>query len=694
MLTAELWALLHFIMPSLFDSHEEFSEWFSKDIENAASGGNASLKPEQLKRLHMILKPFMLRRVKKHVQKELGDKIEIDVLVDLSQRQRDIYKALRKRVPIAELIAQANNSNDSASTKHLMNLVMQFRKVCSHPELFERQDVMSPMSFGTFSKSGNLARQGDNLYCPHSARNAIEVELPRLIWDDGKLDVPGEESKAGNESHVLHNLMNIWKTDWINDSLKEDDSEFAFLRVMDVSPGEASRQARSHPLVTMLEGASSAHTAVVRGPFASDRDFAASTAKRLTPLAARIPDAAPADSELPALRDITRRVWKQSFLSHKGTRMPTDRVVARAIVPIVSNRRSFVNTQERLADDQTIRAALYGVTASERDNVDAVKRLNALVPGVLPQGLIGAASEDQTPVSTLRVPPIKRLIVDSAKLARLDELLRELKDGGHRVLLYFQMTKMMDLIEEYLIYRQYKYLRLDGSSPIGDRRDMVTSWQTNPDVFIFCLSTRAGGLGINLTAADTVIFCESPKLSPQLTTDDHDWNPSNDAQAMDRAHRVGQTKQVTVYRLISRGTIEERIVQLSRAKKDVQDIVVGNKAIGDMAKPTEIASLFMDDEELAESVAKRKQAEAHGYTAPAFGAERKSAFGDNLGIDEGEEDDFFSGKRQTNNDDDDDDKAPSGARTPVPKKRAATGKEAKPRAKKVKVALGPDGLPI
>lgn len=79
-LIAELWALLHFIMPSLFDSHEEFSEWFSKDIENAAGSGGGSLKPEQLRRLHMILKPFMLRRVKKHVQKELGDKVSSDVL--------------------------------------------------------------------------------------------------------------------------------------------------------------------------------------------------------------------------------------------------------------------------------------------------------------------------------------------------------------------------------------------------------------------------------------------------------------------------------------------------------------------------------------------------------------------------------------------------------------------------------------
>ena len=78
---------------------------------------------------------------------------------------------------------------------------------------------------------------------------------------------------------------------------------------------------------------------------------------------------------------------------------------------------------------------------------------------------------------------------------------------------------------------------------------------------MFLLSTRAGGLGINLTAADTVIFY------------DHDWNPSNDAQAMDRAHRLGQTRQVTVYRLITKGTIDERIVQLARVKKDVSLVI-------------------------------------------------------------------------------------------------------------------------
>ncbi|KAL1409723.1 putative DNA helicase ino80 [Vanrija albida] len=680
----ELWALLHFIMPSLFDSHEEFSEWFSKDIENAAGGGNSTLKPEQLKRLHMILKPFMLRRVKKHVQKELGDKIEIDVLVDLSQRQRSIYKALRQRVSIEDLLAQVNNADDKMSAKNLMNLVMQFRKVCNHPDLFERADVVSPFLFGSFSHSGNLNRQGDMLYCPDSARNPIEVQLPRIMWTEGgMLNLPSENSLAGSDTHVLQNLLNIWSTEWINSSIKQDQSAFGFLKIVDWSPAEANRRAKAHPLVKLLDGSEDALEVVTKGPFITDSDLAASTSRKFSPPAPRVPHAAATGSDLAPLRDITSRTWNQSYLSRPGARFAVDNVVAPAIKPVSSSRLS-VNVGERLRNDDIVRSALYGVTPSDLDEPQAVAALDALVPGVAPRGLLGSSDENQAPLSSLRIPPTKRLIVDSAKLARLDDLLRELKDGGHRVLLYFQMTKMMDLIEEYLIYRQYKYLRLDGSSPIGERRDMVTSWQTNPDIFVFCLSTRAGGLGINLTAADTVIFY------------DHDWNPSNDAQAMDRAHRVGQTKQVTVYRLIARGTIEERIVKLARAKKDVQDIVVGTKSLNEVAKPAEIASLFMDDEELAESMAKRKAAEAHGYVAPAFGGPKKSAFGDGLGNMDDEDDGFFSAAQKAQQNNDDDENGPSGAGTPVSKKRPAPKKKdsaTKPRPKK-KVKLAADGLPI
>lgn len=114
----------------------------------------------------------------------------------------------------------------------------------------------------------------------------------------------------------------------------------------------------------------------------------------------------------------------------------------------------------------------------------------------------------------------ENMVIDSGKMSVLDKLLTRLKREGHRVLLYSQMTRMIDILEDYMAYRRHKYIRLDGSSRICDRRDMVEDFQTRSDIFVFILSTRAGGLGINLTAADTVIFYDS------------DWNPTVDQQVL------------------------------------------------------------------------------------------------------------------------------------------------------------------
>jgi DNA helicase INO80 len=122
--------------------------------------------------------------------------------------------------------------------------------------------------------------------------------------------------------------------------------------------------------------------------------------------------------------------------------------------------------------------ALYGLPPELKDSEEACAVYQDLTFGLPPVGLIACSPQDQLPFSSTHVPEAKRLIYDSAKLERLDSLLQELKSGDHRVLVYFQMTRMMDLMEEYLIYRQYKYLRLDGSSKLEDRRDMVMDWQT------------------------------------------------------------------------------------------------------------------------------------------------------------------------------------------------------------------------
>jgi len=595
----ELWALLHFIMPSLFDSHDEFSEWFSKDIESHAENKGSALNEHQLRRLHMILKPFMLRRIKKNVQNELGDKIEIDIFCEMSARQKQLYRTLRTAVSAQDIIEQA--ALNESGLKHLMNLVMQFRKVCGHPELFQRADVSTPFAFAGSTQSGSIAREGDFLFLPDSTRSLIELEVPKLFYEDGGFfDVPAPQSRAGFDTKYLDNLFNIWRADHIQHSLlHQQGSAFSHLRLLDLSPADAEHVFRNPTIEKVLRAVEEERKWAEHEPFASDDDFAASGLRpfgRVRKAIPRVSELTP--SVLMPLDGVATDYREYSVLAQPGARA----IIPPAVAPppeLVASSRTIYDRQRGFKHDALVSLALYGLDPDARESEARVEQAQRLLPGSTPKGLLADSSADQLPASSMQIPQMNKFIVDSSKLARLDQLLRELKAGGHRCLIYFQMTRMIDLMEEYLIYRQYKYLRLDGASKISDRRDMVTDWQNNPELFIFLLSTRAGGLGINLTAADTVIFY------------DHDWNPSNDSQAMDRAHRLGQTKQVTVYRLITKSTIDERIVKLARNKKEVQDIVVGNKAYTEsgMAKPQEIVSLLLDDDELAESILRRKQAE-------------------------------------------------------------------------------------
>jgi len=158
------------------------------------------------------------------------------------------------------------------------------------------------------------------------------------------------------------------------------------------------------------------------------------------------------------------------------------------------------------------------------------------------------------------------------------------------------MTRMIDILEEYMAKRRYSYFRMDGSTNIADRRDMVNEFQTNRKIFAFLLSTRAGGLGVNLTGADTVIFY------------DNDWNPTMDAQATDRAHRIGQTRPVGVYRLITKHTIEERILKRAKQKQNVQTTVYAGGAFkADIFKQSEIVELLYSEEEVKKLEAERKR---------------------------------------------------------------------------------------
>ncbi|KAI7887472.1 hypothetical protein K492DRAFT_212215 [Lichtheimia hyalospora FSU 10163] len=303
----ELWALLNFILPKIFKSVKSFEEWFNTPFNNQGVQDRISLNEEEqlliIKRLHKVLRPFLLRRLKKDVESELPDKVERVIKCKLSALQTKLYSQMKK----SGILYTASGEKGKTGIKGLNNTIMQLRKICNHPFVFE------------------------------------EVE---------------------NE----------------------------------VNPHQQS-------------------------------------------------------------------------------------------------------------DDLLFRV--------------------------------------------------------SGKFELLDRMLPKLKATGHRVLIFFQMTQIMTIMEDYLHYRGFQYLRLDGSTKADDRSDLLHKFNA-PDspYFVFLLSTRAGGLGLNLQAADTVIIFDS------------DWNPHQDLQAQDRAHRIGQTKEVRIFRLISTNSIEENILARANYKLDIDGKVI------------------------------------------------------------------------------------------------------------------------
>ncbi|MCJ1250726.1 hypothetical protein MMC30_007954 [Trapelia coarctata] len=157
----------------------------------------------------------------------------------------------------------------------------------------------------------------------------------------------------------------------------------------------------------------------------------------------------------------------------------------------------------------------------------------------------------------------EHLVYNAGKMIMLDKILIRMKKQGSRVLIFSQMSRVLDILEDYCVFREHKYCRIDGSTAHEDRISAIDDYnKPDSEKFIFLLTTRAGGLGINLTSADIVVLFDS------------DWNPQADLQAMDRAHRIGQTKQVVVYRFITEQAIEEKVLERAAQKLRLDQLVI------------------------------------------------------------------------------------------------------------------------
>ncbi|VDL94769.1 unnamed protein product [Schistocephalus solidus] len=557
-------------MPTLFDSHDEFADWFSKDIESqAASGGGgdstttsgtspALMDENQLSRLRLILKPFMLRRIKTEVEHEISDKTEVLIYCTLTSRQKVLYNRLKSKICIEDLNDGPGSFGSRAAaneaTARLMNLVMQLRKVCNHPDLFDRRDVR-------FSSSTLRPYEFFGFWW-----------LPKLLFDEGTC------------------------ADWISLMGRAFLTSFSGFSAARLSgfrfAGHSTSSSNSNQRLPNPNGPT---TLLVGSPITScGRD-----------------DGDPLRSLCHVFECCQHRFQFEGLVCVHPMLQQTEEGCS---PQQTRHLHTPLQYPDFIYNAVLLPACVRPVTPfCSRPNILSLVENSIVCPGSY-----SAATFDGT--AALRAMPMLSmielvspgyLIADSGKMRELDRLLANLKREGHRVLIYSQMTKMINLLEELMIYRSYSYLRLDGSSRLSDRRDMVAQWQTDPRWFVFLLSTRAGGLGINLTAADTVIFYDS------------DWNPTVDQQAMDRAHRLGQTKAITVYRLISKDTIEGRMLQRAEEKRAMQRMVIaGGGQLTDsfVARPaagvgreqqhltqSDMVSLLLDDTELAKRLAQRRR---------------------------------------------------------------------------------------
>jgi ATP-dependent DNA helicase len=165
------------------------------------------------------------------------------------------------------------------------------------------------------------------------------------------------------------------------------------------------------------------------------------------------------------------------------------------------------------------------------------------------------------------------IVTSSGKMLLLDRLLPELFDRGHKVLIFSQFTSQLNILQDYCQHlRGWNVCRIDGSVAQEDRRAQIKDFNENPKMQVFLLSTRAGGQGINLASADTVILFDS------------DWNPQQDLQAQDRAHRIGQKRPVVVYRIATKGTVEESLLMSADAKRRLEKLVIKKGAFKDLGQ--------------------------------------------------------------------------------------------------------------
>ncbi|XP_017885705.1 helicase domino isoform X2 [Ceratina calcarata] len=728
----ELWSLMHFLMPNVFQSHREFKEWFSNPVTGMIEG-NSEYNENIIRRLHKVLRPFLLRRLKTEVEKQLPKKYEHVVMCRLSKRQRYLYDDFMSRAKTKETLASGNLLS-------VINVLMQLRKVCNHPNLFEVRPTISPfqmeaIEFVTaslvwgaldYDPFKHIDLSSINLFLcdldltltAFVAHRVRRLQTPRKLIEEidsqpeppprcppGKIKINVRLSNQARPSSIqqqtqakFKNLAGILPTPKVGTSplIKTANNQSAPRQ--GVTLKVASGQLQGYPVqlvqhqgsvkvsfpvmsgqrLTVLSKSlmglsTSAATVnkVIGGVVTTSSGTSGRPVMRVPPLNVTASQAqSPTGNGQPQQQQsircgiVTRHAQKDTEKAQTKERPKSEFYLPQLEEERKQRREAKLELLANINERRCAACPLYGedlfmalrigkpstacrwhngwvhcatTKNSTRTRKQFFSRTEALaeaiksteqiveelkevferfvvhVPAVCaptprfhvshppPHKLFGQRRMQMElqrqlspklalfhPVAsaTMTQFPDPRLIqYDCGKLQSLDQVLRKLKSENHRVLIFTQMTRMLDVLEAFLNYHGHIYLRLDGTTRVDQRQVLMERFNGDKRIFCFILSTRSGGVGVNLTGADTVIFYDS------------DWNPTMDAQAQDRCHRIGQTRDVHIYRLVSEKTVEENILKKANQKRLLGDLAIeGGNFTTAYFKSSTIQDLFNIDQ--------------------------------------------------------------------------------------------------
>ncbi|KAK4038614.1 SNF2 family N-terminal domain-containing protein [Parachaetomium inaequale] len=543
----ELWSLLYFLAPPEngeggFVDLKEFHNWFSRPESQILESGREQLDDEAraiISKLHKVLRPYLLRRLKADVEKQMPAKYEHVEFCRLSKRQRELYDGFLSRADTRETLNSGNYMS-------IINCLMQLRKVCNHPDLFVDRPIMSSFRMqrsvaSDFDINEQLVRKKLLAVKP---MDVVSLSFLNMIFTqyEGMSSTDADRISQLSTHRILLDLREAQKTR-ANSAYHALDP--ASVKSNLVYLESAARWGRFEELQ---------HCVYLNALRRQQRPI---YGKRLVELLTLDTHRRPYKQRPKVPQKIMSWFEEDSYLLHNA--IPTLQQRADAMETTIS-KFACVTPAVVTGDMARLLLGPKGVRAFEE--TDLTLSAPVKYAPYMPKERPADPWHEARMRLSIQFPDKRLLQYDCGKLQALDKLLRRLQAGGHRALIFTQMTKVLDILEQFLNIHGHKYLRLDGATKVEQRQILTDRFNHDPRILCFILSTRSGGLGINLTGADTVIFY------------DQDWNPAMDKQCQDRCHRIGQTRDVHIYRLVSEHTIEANILRKASQKQMLDDVVI------------------------------------------------------------------------------------------------------------------------